>query len=134
MLVALSASAADQASPTKQTLEKTLYFLDYVASHPDAILTYNKSNMVLSVHSDASYLTEPKSRSRAGGHWVMSNDEEDPPNNGPVHNIATIIRNVMTSAADAEIGLHRLNRQVKKARSDAKDTDETVQSAICGKV
>ena len=113
MLVTLSAIAADQASPTQQTLEKTLYFLDYVASHPDAILTYNKSKMVMAVHSDASYLTEPKSRSRAGGHWVLSNDEEDPPNNGPVHNIATIIRNVMTSAADAEIGALYINsRQV----------------------
>ena len=40
MLVALSAIAADQASPTENTLEKTLYFLDYAATHPDAILTY----------------------------------------------------------------------------------------------
>ena len=60
MLVALSAIAASQAAPTKNTLEKTMFFLDYVASHPDAILTYKASDMVLQVHSDASYLTEPE--------------------------------------------------------------------------
>ena len=76
-----------------------------MASHPDAILTFKSSNMVLAVHSDTSYLTEPKSRSRAGGHFYLTDEaEEEDPANGPVHNIAQIIRNVMTSAADAKIG------------------------------
>ena len=117
MLVALSALAAEQANPTERTLEKTLYFLDYVATHPDAILTYNKSSMVLAVHSDTSYLSEPKSRSRAGGHFYMSNNEEEPPNNGPVHIVAQIIKNVMTSAVDAESGaLYMNSRQAIPAR------------------
>ena len=60
MLVALSAIAAQQANPTEETMKKTLKFLDYVATHPDAILTFQASKMVLNVHSDASYLTEPK--------------------------------------------------------------------------
>ena len=109
MLVALSAIAADQAAPTETTLEKAKYFLDYVATHPDAVLTYRKSNMVLAIHSDASYLTEPKARSRAGGHFYMSNNAKVPPNNGAILNIAQIIRNVMTSAADAEIGALFIN-------------------------
>ena len=37
--------------------------------------------MVLNVHSDASYLTEPKARIRAGGHFFMSEDNQDPKNN-----------------------------------------------------
>ena len=69
MLVTLSAITAQQSDPTQETLEKTLKFLDYVATHPDAILTFKASNMVLNVHSDASYLTEPKTKSRAGGHF-----------------------------------------------------------------
>ena len=109
MLVALSAIAAGQAAPTARTMEKCLYFLDYAATHPDAILTYSASDMILSVHSDASYLTEPKARSRAGGHFCLSNNAEYPPNNGAVLNIAQIIRNVMTSAADAEIGALYIN-------------------------
>ena len=117
MLVALSAIAADQADPTEATLEKAKYFLDYVATHPDAVLTYKKSQMILALHSDASYLTEPRARSRAGGHFYMSNNEEIPPNNGAILNIAQIIKNVMTSAADAEIGALYINtRQAIPAR------------------
>ena len=104
MLVALSAIAVDQAKPTQLTLKKTLYFLDYVTSHLDAILTYNKSNMVLAVHSDALYLSAPKARSRAVGHFNMSKNSDVPPNNDVVHSIASIIKNVMTSATDVEIG------------------------------
>ena len=69
MLMALSAIAVDQADPAENTYEKTLYFLDDVATHPDAIITFKKSNMILAIHSDASYLTEPKARNRAGGHY-----------------------------------------------------------------
>ena len=57
MLVALSAIASSQSSPTKETMEKVKYFLDYAASHSDAILTYSASNMKLSVHINALYLT-----------------------------------------------------------------------------
>ena len=118
MLVALSAIASQQASPTQDTMNKTLRFLDYVATHPDAILTFNASNMVLNVHSDASYLTEPKARSRAGGHFFMSDNSECPPNNGAFHNIAQIIKSVMSSAAEAEIGALFLNsRQAIPART-----------------
>ena len=69
MLAALSATASDQAAPTETTMKKTKLFLDYAASHLDAVLTYQASNMVLALHSDASYLSEPKARSRAGGHF-----------------------------------------------------------------
>ena len=60
--------------------------------------------MVLVGHSDASYLSETKARSRAGGHFFMSNDSADPPNNGAVLTVAQIIKNVMSSAAEAELG------------------------------
>ena len=60
--------------------------------------------MILAIHSDASYLTEPKARSRAGGHYYMADNDEEQPKGEPVHNVAQIIRNVMISTADAEIG------------------------------
>ena len=65
--------------------------------------------MVLAIHSDASYLNESKARSRAGGHFFLSNDNEYPPNNGAVLNTAKIIRAVMSSAAEAEIGAMYIN-------------------------
>ena len=66
--------------------------LDYAATHPDAIITYHASTMVLSAHSNASYLSESKSRSRAGGHFFMSNNEPIPANNGDVVTISQIIK------------------------------------------
>ena len=60
--------------------------------------------MILNIHSDASYLSANKARSRAGGHHFLSNDTEGPPNNGAVLNISKIIRNVMSSAAEAKLG------------------------------
>ena len=43
MLVALSAKAAQQTNPTEETMRNLLKFLDYVASHPDAILTFQQA-------------------------------------------------------------------------------------------
>ena len=37
-----------------------MQFMDYVATQEEAVLTFNASNMILAVHSDASYLSEPK--------------------------------------------------------------------------
>ena len=50
---------SDQASPTEETMRKTKHFLDYMASHPDAILTFSASSMVPAMHNNTSYLTEP---------------------------------------------------------------------------
>ncbi len=41
-------------------MEKCLQFLDYAATLDDAILTHISSNMILAIHSDASYLSELK--------------------------------------------------------------------------
>ena len=109
ILVSLSVISSSQSSPAEETMEKVKYFLDYAASHPDTILTYSASDMKLSVHSDASYLTEPKARSRSGGHFYMTTNEDNLPNNGAVLTVAQIIKNVMTSAADAEIGALYIN-------------------------
>ncbi len=60
--------------------------------------------MVLAIHSDASYLSKPKACSRAGGHMFMAGRDNTPTNNGAVPNISQIIRAVMSSAAEVELG------------------------------
>ena len=65
--------------------------------------------MILQVHSDAGYCNEKKSRSRAGGHFFLSNGDDNSPNNGAILTIATIIKAVMSSAAEAELGALYLN-------------------------
>jgi hypothetical protein len=60
--------------------------------------------MVLAVHSDASYLNEGETYSQAGGHHFLSEDVPFPPNNGAIHDVAEIIKGVMSLAAKAELG------------------------------
>jgi hypothetical protein len=60
--------------------------------------------MVLVVHSEASYLSKPKAQSQAGGYFFLSLDTENPINNGAVLNIAQLIKAVMSSAVEAELG------------------------------
>ena len=67
-------------------------------------MTYSASDMVLAVHSDASYASEPESQSRAGGHFFLSDNALVPQNNGAILNVAQIIKNVMSSATEAELG------------------------------
>jgi hypothetical protein len=65
----LSTIAAVQSIATQHTMDATNQILDYCATHPDATITYRASDMMLRIHSDASYLAEPKARSRGGGHY-----------------------------------------------------------------
>jgi hypothetical protein len=117
MLAALGSLATQQANPTTNTMSKVKQFLDYAATHPDAIVTYQASNMVLAAHSDASYLSESNARSRAGGHFFMSSNVPRPPNNGAILTIAQIIKAVMSSAAEAEVGALYINcREAVPAR------------------
>ena len=97
------------AEPTEETMANIKLFLDYTASHQDTILTYEASDMVLIVHSNASYLSDPKARSRAGGHFFMSSNVTNSHNNGTVLNIAQPIKSVMSSAAEAELGALYIN-------------------------
>ena len=103
LLTPISAIASQSAEPTEETMKHTRQLLDYLATQEEAILTYNKSDMILAIHSDASYLSEPKARSRAGGHFFLSYDTANPPNNGAILNIAHIIKHVMSSATEAEL-------------------------------
>eukprot|EP00804_Cyclotella_cryptica_P008100 CCRYP_004591-RA/>CCRYP_004591-RA protein AED:0.17 eAED:0.17 QI:0/0/0/1/0/0/4/0/815 len=83
LLCPISAIASQSANPTTDTMEQTKQLLDYIATQDDAVITYSASDMVLAVHSDASYLSEPKARSRAGGHFFLSTAAEAPPTTVP---------------------------------------------------
>jgi hypothetical protein len=60
--------------------------------------------MILAAHSDAGFNNESKGRSCAGAHTFLSENEPEPKWNGPVLTIAQIIKFVMSSTAEAELG------------------------------
>jgi hypothetical protein len=59
--------------------------------------------MVFCAHVDAGYLNETKSRSRAGAHIYLLEDDPIPHFNGAVLTIATTIKFFMALAAEAEL-------------------------------
>eukprot|EP00804_Cyclotella_cryptica_P024278 CCRYP_012561-RA/>CCRYP_012561-RA protein AED:0.25 eAED:0.27 QI:0/0/0/1/1/1/3/0/611 len=61
---ALSELATQQAHATENTLQRCKHFLDYMTTHPDARICYHASDMILNVHSDASYLSVKAAKSR----------------------------------------------------------------------
>ena len=65
ILPAISSIASTQAKATKETERRVKQLLDYLATLPNAKVRFHASKMVLNVHSDASYLSEPGVKSRA---------------------------------------------------------------------
>jgi hypothetical protein len=60
MLTAIGTLASQQANGTTAMLDAPTQLLNYCAMHPNAIVCYRTSDMILHVESDASYLTAPK--------------------------------------------------------------------------
>ena len=57
LVASLSAIGARQAKGTKAAKEACQHLLDYCATHPNAVLHYHVSNMILAIHTDESYLS-----------------------------------------------------------------------------
>ena len=80
-----------------------LQIFDCLTIYPNNSITYRSSNMILAGHADAAYLNVRKSRSRAGAHIMLSEDVPIPLHNSLVLTITQIIKNVMSSASEAEL-------------------------------
>ena len=76
-------------------MRKIKQLLDYAATYPDAAVTYRSSNMVLATHSNTYYLSETKSRSRAGGHFFMASNIAVPDTPSTTHINSTLDMTVL---------------------------------------
>jgi len=94
----------------ESTYDGTTYFLNYAACNPNAEILYRASDMVLQVDSDAAYLVRPEAWSRAGDYHYLGNQTKTQ-FNGPILALAKTIKNVMASAAEAEVGALYMNAQ-----------------------
>jgi hypothetical protein len=91
LLVALSAIAACQSYATVATEQAVHLLLDYVATYPADGIAYRSSDMILCAHVDVGFLNETNSRSRAGAHIFLLENDPFPRFNGAVFSIAQII-------------------------------------------
>jgi hypothetical protein len=106
MLVALGTIAAQQSNSTEATADAIVQLSNYCATHPVSRIRYRASDMILRIHSDASYLSAAKAQSRSGGHFYLGDKSLNNPdvNNGAILTTSIIMRNVMSLAAEAECG------------------------------
>ncbi len=77
VLMVSSSIASEQTKSPDRTLEKAYQVLDCLALHPDAVVRFRASDMVLNIDSDASYLSKPKVCSRACDHVFMGSVPSD---------------------------------------------------------
>ena len=103
-LVGLNTIAIQQTSATENTLKRTEELLDYTATHPDAKIRYRASDMILQIHTDASYLSEPNARSRAAGRyflgWLPQNNQPIRLN-GAIYTLCTVLKFIASSTDEA---------------------------------
>jgi hypothetical protein len=63
--------------------------------------------MQLKIHSDASYLSEPKAYSRIGGYFYLSNKTDSPKkplSNGTILCHTTVLKHVVSFVSEAKFG------------------------------
>jgi hypothetical protein len=103
--------ASEQSKATAVTADKFIKLLNYCNTHPETKIRYHASDMILHIHSDASYISEKEAKSRAGGFFYMgsSTNTDIKLTNGAILIISKVLKRVMSSAAEAEIGAVFIN-------------------------
>jgi hypothetical protein len=112
VLMPLKDIVTEKKKATEKTQAATNRILDYLATHPDATIRYHILDMILHIHSNASYLSVSNAGNRLGGLLFCG---DTPPHedtlNGSILNVASVIKNVVTCAAESEVGACFKNSQ-----------------------
>jgi len=100
--------AYKQAHPTKAILHEVNDIIRYIPANANTALVFHPSDMKLHTVSDASFISETKGRSRAGGVLYLGDcSEVGHPISSPVEVASHVIDCVPDSAAEAEyIAVH----------------------------
>jgi hypothetical protein len=111
LIMPINVLASEQSNVTEITADKVIKLLNYCKTHPETKIRYHASEMILHIHSDASYLSENEAKIRAGGFFYMgsSTKTDKKLTNGPILIISKVLRHVMSSAAEVEIGAVFIN-------------------------
>ena len=110
--LALNDIATQQAKPTDSTMKRVQQLLDYMATHPKASIRFRTSDMILNIHSNASYCLTGRGRSHAGDYFflgVIPMKGKTIKLNGNICITCAILKLVTASAAEAELGALFLN-------------------------
>jgi hypothetical protein len=106
LIMPINGLASEQSKATAVTADKVIKLLNYCNTHPETKIRYHASDMILHIHSDASYLSEKETKSRAGGFFYMDSSPKTDKKltKGAILIISKVLKHVMSSEAEAEIG------------------------------
>jgi hypothetical protein len=107
ILVPLSTLASQLSTATSATIDDVSHLRDYYSTHPEVSIRCYTSDMQLKIHSDASYVSEPKAKSIIGDYFYLgnkTNPSTKPLSNGPLLFHTTFLKHVVSSVAEAEFG------------------------------
>ena len=92
--------------PCKQTVtldrKNMKHMLDYLETNPNTTVRFYPSDIILNMHSCASYLSAKNAKSHAAGHFFLGCQPDDKRPirlNGPILSLCTILKFVAVSAA-----------------------------------
>jgi hypothetical protein len=111
LLMPINVLASAQSRCIAVTADKVIKLLNYCNTHPETKIRYHASDMIIHIHSDVSYLSEREAKSVAGGFFYMgsSTTTDKKLTNGAMLIISTVLKHVMSSAAESEIGAVFIN-------------------------
>jgi hypothetical protein len=111
LILPINVLASEQSKATEVTADKVIKLLNYCNTHPETKIRYHASGIILHIHSDTSYLSEKEAKSRAGGFFYMgsSTKTDKKLTHGAILIISKVLKCVMSSAAEAEIGAVFIN-------------------------
>ena len=84
-------------------MEACNQLLDYCATHPNPSICYLASNMILTLNTAGSYLSELNSKSRAAAYVYLIRKDKPDFCNGAIMVLSAIIKQVMASASETEL-------------------------------
>jgi hypothetical protein len=112
ILMPINDIATEKTKATEKRKVVTNQLLYYLTTHPDATIRYHASDMIIHIHSDASYLSVSHARIRLGGLLFCGDKPPKEENlNGSILNVASFIKNMVASAAESKVGASFQNAQ-----------------------
>ena len=115
LMMGLNTIATQQENSTARTGTLVTHILNHCATYPDAILTFDASDMILHIHTDNSFLLDPKAKIRAGGYLFLPDFPDYPTKsiqNEPIYVLCQILKNVLELASEAELASMFKNEQM----------------------
>jgi hypothetical protein len=111
LILPINVLASERSNATEVTADKVIELLNYCNTHRETKIWYHASDMILHIHSDASYLSENEAKIRAGGFFYMGNATkyDKKLTNGAILIVSKVLKHVMSSAVEAEIGAVFIN-------------------------